>query len=111
LLLPRQVPHLLPWCVRLYFAQGIALSGSTLGAGRLLFNGVVPPDENTAYTAVYYAWIGLVGRIAPLTAGGLLQTCGALEVQLAWLAADAHALFFTLALVLIGAGWTYYSLV
>lgn len=104
LLLPRQAPHLLPWCALLYFAQGIAFNGNAIGAGRLLFNGVVPPDENTAYTAVYYAWLGLVGGVAPLMAGGLLQACGSWHGQIAWPSADVYALLFTLALVLIAAG-------
>lgn len=108
LLLPRQVPYLLPWCALLYFAHGVAINGSTLGAGRLLFNGVVPPEENTAYTAVYYAWLGLVGGVAPLVAGGLLQACGSWQTQVAGLTADGHALLFILALLLIGAGWACY---
>ncbi|MEN6545732.1 MAG: MFS transporter [Armatimonadia bacterium] len=109
LLLPRQAPHLLPWCALLYFANGIALNGNAIGAGRLLFNGVVPPHENTAYTALYYAWIGLVGGVAPLVAGGLLQTCGSWERHYAWLTTDGHALLFALALLLIGAGWACYG--
>ncbi|MBI2300391.1 MAG: MFS transporter [Armatimonadetes bacterium] len=105
LLLPRQVPHLLLCCAVLYFAHGVALNGNTIGALRLLLNDVIPPDENTAYTALYYAWLGLVGGAAPLLAGGLLQVCGHGERHLGPLAVDGHALLFALAAVLIGAGW------
>ena len=71
LLVPRQAPHVVGWCAALYVAYGVASSGSGIGAGRLLFNGVVPPEQNTAYTAIYYAWMGLAGGLAPLLAGAL----------------------------------------
>lgn len=108
LLLPRQAPHLLPWCIVLYFVNGVALNGNSIGALRLLFNGVVPPHENTAYTALYYSWIGLVGGLAPLAAGGLLQLGGDWESQVAGVVVDSHALLFLLGLLLIGAGWACY---
>ena len=31
--------------------QGTLANGLYIGAGRLLFNGVVPPEKSTAYTA------------------------------------------------------------
>ncbi len=70
LLLPRHIPYPVVWCGLLYFLYGVISNGSAIGAGRLLFNGVVPPEKNTAYMAIYYAWMGLTGGIAPLLAGG-----------------------------------------
>jgi len=109
LLLPREAPHLLVWCAALYFANGIALNGAVIGSGRLLFNGVIPPNENTAYTALYYSWLGLVGGLAPIVAGNLLQACASWERHLGWLTVDGHALLFALALLLISAGWACYG--
>lgn len=109
LLLPRHAPHLVLWCALLYFTHGVALNGTTIGAGRLLLNGVIPHRENTAYTALYYAWSGLVGGLAPLGAGVLLQAYGPWQRPVGWLTADGHAILFALAVVLIGTGWACYG--
>jgi MFS family permease len=108
LLLPRQVPNVLIWCAVLYFTHGIALNGTVIGSGRLLFNDVVPPQENTAYTALYYAWLGLLGGASPIVAGSLLQAYASWECRLAWLTVDGQAVLCVLALLLIGAGWACY---
>ncbi|NLF19673.1 MAG: MFS transporter, partial [Lentisphaerae bacterium] len=76
MILPRQTPHAVVWCAMLYAGYGIAGSAVGIAAGRLLFNGVIPPERNTAYTAIYYAWMGLTGGAAPLLAGALLEVCG-----------------------------------
>ncbi|MEI6501788.1 MAG: MFS transporter, partial [Armatimonadota bacterium] len=108
LLLPREAPYLLVWCGALYFAHGIALNGTIIGSGRLLFNDVVPPQENTAYTALYYAWLGLVGGLAPIVAGGLLQAGASWSHPVAWLTVDSHTVLFALAALMIGGGWACY---
>ena len=73
LLLPRQIPNAVIWCGLLYFVYGVIANGSAIGAGRLLFNSVIPQEKSTSYTAIYYAWMGLTGGIAPLLAGGILS--------------------------------------
>lgn len=109
LLLPRHAAHLSAWCALLYFVQGVATNGVSLGAGRLLLNGVVPPERSTAYTAIFYSWQGLAGGAAPLLAGALLQHLETAPGQLAGLALDPHSLLFALAVVLAGAGGVCYS--
>lgn len=109
LLLPREVPHLLAWCALLYFAHGMAFNGNAIGGGRLLLNGVIPPERSTAYTALFYAWQGLVGGVAPLLAGFLLQASGAWQREYAWLTADGHTLLFTLAVLFVATGWACYG--
>ncbi len=109
LLLPRQTPHVVVWCALLYLFHGMAFNGAALGAGRLLFNDVVPPAQNTAYTALYYAWQGLVGGVAPLAAGALLQVGGAWQVPVGWFTLDGNAVLFALAAVLIALGWMCYG--
>jgi MFS family permease len=104
LLLPREAPHLVVWCALLYFSHGVAFTGAAIGAGRLLFNAVIPVCDNTAYTALYYAWSGLVGGVAPLLAGGLLQAYGPWQRQVGWLTADGNAVLFVLAIALIVVG-------
>jgi MFS family permease len=108
LLLPRQAPHLLVWCGALYLLHGMAFNGCAIGAGRLLLNGVVPPEHNTAYMAVFYSWQGLLGGAAPLLAGALLQLCSPWRQALGGLTVDGHAVLFLLATLAVALGWTRY---
>jgi hypothetical protein len=103
LLIPRQFPHAVLWCGALYFIWGVLSNGIQIAGGRLLLNGVVPPEKSTAYTAIYYAWAGLFGGLAPLLAGWLLTATAGWKSNLAGLVVDGHALLFFLALILIGA--------
>ncbi|MEI8078239.1 MAG: hypothetical protein WCH61_01260 [bacterium] len=80
-----------------------------LAAGRLLFNCVIPPEQSTAYTAIHYAWLGMVGGIAPLLAGTLLTTCGDGETSVGGVMVDGHHLLFGNALLLLAAGWWLYG--
>jgi MFS family permease len=108
LFLPRQVPSPVIWCGLLYFLYGVIANGSSIGAGRLLFNGVVPQDKSTSYTAIYYAWMGLTGGVAPLLAGGLLSLSAGLHMQIGMVAIDGHMLLFLLSLVLLVYGLNEY---
>jgi MFS family permease len=101
LLLPRQADNALLWCGLFYFLYGVIANGSSIGAGRLLFNGVVPPAKSTAYTAIYYAWMGLTGGIAPLLAGGILFFTAGLHGQVGALVIDGYSILFLLSLVLL----------
>lgn len=109
LLLPRQIPTALSWCVTLYFLNGVAGSGVAIAASRLLFNGVIPPENSTAYTAIYYAWMGITGGLAPLLAGRLLTACGDWQTRVGALAVDGHGLLFLGAILLLAAGWWLYG--
>lgn len=109
LLLPRQTPHVVGWCVALYVAYGMASGGVGIGAGRLLFNGVVPLERNTAYTAIYYAWMGLTGGVAPLLAGALLGACGRHSLTVGPVAMDGYHALFGAAVVMLTLGWWLYG--
>lgn len=109
LLLPAGAASGLVVCGALYFLQGVASNGVAAGAGRLLFNGVVPFDRNTAYMALYYAAMGLAGGAAPLLAGGLLTLLQGWEIRLGWLVLDGYRMLFALAAVLLASGWRCYE--
>jgi MFS family permease len=109
LLLPRQVPNAVVWCGLFYFTYGVMAYGSAIGAGRLLFNSVIPPEKNTSYTAVYYAWTGLTGGIAPLLAGGILSLTTGMRAQLGPLVVDGQSILFFLAFFLMGYGLIEYG--
>ncbi|MEI7435465.1 MAG: MFS transporter [bacterium] len=111
LLLPRQIPHVIAWCTTLYFLNGVACSGVAIAASRLLFNGVIPRQASTAYTAIHYAWIGITGGLAPLLAGGLLTLCGSWQSRIGYVVLDGQAVIFTGGFLLLTAGWWMYGLV
>jgi hypothetical protein len=108
-LFPRQTPNAVGACAVLYAAYGVASGGVGIGAGRLLFNGVVPPERNTAYTAIYYAWMGLTGGVAPLLAGALLGACGEHSLAVGPVAVDGYHVLFGLAVVMLTLGWRLYG--
>jgi MFS family permease len=108
MLLPRETPHGIVWSVALYFLNGLAAGGVLIASGRLLLNSVVPPEQSTAYTAIYYAWLGLTGGIAPLLAGCVLATCGNWQTRVGALVVDGNSLLFLGAALLLAAGcWLY----
>lgn len=109
LLLPRQAPNAVVWCGVLYFIYGVMANGSAIGAGRLLFNSVIPQEKSTSYTALYYAWLGLTGGIAPLLAGGILSFTAGLRGQIGWLVIDSQAILFLLALICLAYGLIEYG--
>lgn len=108
-LLPRHSPHLVAGCAALYFLYGVGSNGAIIGAGRLLFNGVVPPGQNTAYTAVYYAWLGLTGGAAPLLAGGILTLTSGWRPQVAGIEFTGYTVLFALSLLFLVLGWHLYG--
>ena len=109
LFLPRQLPNAVFWCGLLYFVYGVIANGSAIGAGRLLFNSVVPQEKSTAYTAIYYAWIGLTGGIAPLLAGGILSITSGMQTHIGQVAIDGQTILFILSFLLLGYGLIEYG--
>jgi len=111
LLLPRHLPQMLLWCGLLNFWYGVSISGIGIGTDRLLFAGVIPTEKSGAYTAIYYAWIGLIGGIAPLLAGALLTACANRHETIGGYPLDGHAMLFALSLLLLAVGLGWYRLV
>jgi MFS family permease len=109
ILMPRQMDNPVLWCAVLYFAYGVISSGSAIGAGRLLFNGVIPEQKSTAYTAIYYAWMGLTGGTAPLLAGTILSVSTGWRFSLGLFQIDGYQVLFLLALVLLLLGVRSYA--
>jgi MFS family permease len=109
LFLPRQLDNAAIWCGLLYFVYGVVVNGSSIGAGRLLFNSVIPQEKSTAYTAIYYAWMGLTGGVAPLLAGAILTAGAALRWQVGPLLLDGYAVLFALGLILLVYGLVEYG--
>jgi len=109
LLLPRHSPHLLACCIILYAGFGIANGGVAVATGRLLFNRVVPPEKSTAYTALYYAWLGITGGLTPLLAGAMLKAFTRWQSPIGPYMLDGYALLFLCALLLLAIGTTLFT--
>jgi MFS family permease len=90
----------------LYVAMGIAvLLGVSdmawgIGAGRLLFVSVVPPEKKTEYMALHYAWVGIIGGLSQLLGGYLLDFFEGIEGVWWGIPIDAYSPLFLLGLVL-----------
>lgn len=109
LVLPAGSPHRLEWCTVLYLINGVAANGVAIGAGRLLYNRVVPPQQSTAYTSIHYAWMGLTGGIAPLLAGGLLTRTAGMRLAIGRFSYDGYGVLFGVALACLIIGGLLYG--
>lgn len=109
LFLPHQTPYILVYCATLYFTYGVAANGIAISTGRLLFNSVVPTERSSAYTAIYYAWMGITGGVAPLLAGQLLSVHFRGQTAANLTLFDGYHLLFLLSLTLSALGWWRYS--
>ncbi len=70
---------------------------------------MIPPEKNIAYMAIYYAWMGLTGGIAPLLAGGILSFNALLQMQFGAVRLDGYGLLFLLSLALLVYGLAEYG--
>jgi hypothetical protein len=92
--------------VSLYVALGIALllgisdMAWGIGAGRLLFVSVVPPEKKTEYMALHYAWMGVIGGVSQLLGGRILDLTAGLSGEVAGVALDPYTPLFALGLAL-----------
>lgn len=105
LVMPRASVFSLPIAMAVSAVNGGADIMWAIGSGRLLYVRVVPEDRKTEYMAVYYALMGLIGGIAQVAAGGVLDFTAGLSGQFLFFTLDPFfPLFvFGIALTLISA--------
>jgi MFS-type transporter involved in bile tolerance (Atg22 family) len=105
MLIPRGLAWSYPLAMGCMALWGAVTIGNTIGATRLLFNSIIPPEKATTYFAVWYAWAGLVTGIGALGAGWLLQALGAVQGTFFGLPLDLFTpVFLACTLLLLGAG-------
>jgi MFS family permease len=89
-----------------YVALAISLVRGALGLGwgigatRLLFVNLVPPEKKTSYMAVNYAWMGAVGGVSTLLGGWLLDLTAGMHGQWWIFTIDPYTLLFVAGVVL-----------
>jgi hypothetical protein len=89
-----------------YVAMGIAvLLGVSdmawgIGAGRLLFVSVVPPEKKLEYMPLHYAWVGTIGGLSQLLGGVLIDLFAGIDGEWLGFALNAYSPLFALGLLL-----------
>jgi sugar phosphate permease len=99
LVMPRGIPLSFLLAILISFWQGLAAQGWWIGHTRLLFVRIVPTQKKTAYMAVYYAWIGVVGGSSRLISGALLDRFAGLSRQVGFIHIDAYTILFVAAIL------------
>ena len=88
------------------FLGGIVSIGWVISNSRMLFVRMFPSEKKTEYTAIYYAWIGLVGGFGPLMAGQALDLLQELEGRFWIFNLNAYTPLFAMSVLLLLAGRT-----
>jgi predicted MFS family arabinose efflux permease len=105
-LLPRHDDLSFTVAVAVACLAGGVFTGWWVSDHRLFYVEIVPPERRTEYTAIYYAWIGLVGGCGPLLAGPALDAAHGLRFDLGPIHGDGYTPFFaTSALLLLVGRW------
>jgi MFS family permease len=92
--------------ISFYIAMGIAvLLGVSdmawgIGAGRLLFVSVVPPEKKLEYMPLHYAWVGTIGGLSQLLGGILIDLFVGIDGMWLGFALNAYTPLFALGFVL-----------
>lgn len=98
--MPRGAPLSLYAALGIALLQGIASIGWAIGAGRLLYVGVVPPEKRTGYMAIYTAWTGLVGGFSNIVGGWILDLSHGIAGQISIFPLDSYSPLFLIGLIL-----------
>jgi HEAT repeat protein len=100
LLMPRGAAWSLYIALAIAVGQGFANTGWTIGSGRLLFVRVVPVENKTAYLALYYAWMGIIGGLGQLMGGRLVELASDLSGEWWIFSLDPYTPLFVLGILL-----------
>ncbi len=107
-MIPRHSPLSVSVAAVLFALGSSVWMGWWLGTNRLLFVRIVPPERKTQYTAVNYAWMGIVGGAAPLLGGWTLDLLKNLSGTLGPFVVDQYSPLFAanIVLVIVAVIWT-----
>ena len=81
ILIPRYSETSMAAAICVVFIYGMISIGWGIGNGRLFYNRLIPPENRSDYTSVYYAWIGIFGTISPLLGGWILERGKNIDIQ------------------------------
>jgi MFS family permease len=98
--IPKGSPLSLPLALGISFLQGMANLGWGIGAGRLLFVSIVPPDKKMDYMALYFAWAGLTAAVSQFVGGRALDFFQGISGDFLFFQLDAYTPLFLVAIFL-----------
>ncbi len=100
LLVPRGSEWSLHVAMGISVIDGLATTAWAVGAGRLLYTGLVPRAKRADYMALHYGWVGLVGGLSNVTSGRLLDLSAGVSGELFGLTIGPYFPLFAGAFVL-----------
>ncbi len=98
--MPRDSAASLPVALGIAVLLGISDMAWGIGAGRLLFVSVVPPQHKMPYMALHYAWIGVIGGLSQVIGGFLIDLFYGIEGTFLGFDLNAYTPLFALGFIL-----------
>ena len=99
-LMPRQSAWSFGAALSIAFLQGLADIGWGIGATRLLYVKVVPPERKTEYMALYAAAMGVIGGLGQLGGGWIVDSAAGISGRFLIFPLDAYTMLFVIGLIL-----------
>ncbi|MBN1994019.1 MAG: MFS transporter [Anaerolineae bacterium] len=101
-LLPRHNNMSTALAMGIAFLAGIATLAWQISWMRYLFINAMPAEKRSSYTALYYAWYGVVSGFGPLLAGQILNLSQNISAGFFIFTLDPYTPLFILSLTLLG---------
>lgn len=101
--MPRHNFLSMPLAMLIAFVAGVSSLAWQISWTRYLFVNAMPLEHRSAYTAIYYAWFGLVSGVAPLLGGQLIELSAGIESEFLLFKLDAYTPLFWLSLLFLAA--------
>lgn len=90
MMIPRHSGYSILIAVVIMFGGGIFAAGVQTATQQIMYVNLVPPEKNTRYMALYYAWMGLIGGLSPIFAGYLLEHTKGITGRFAVFSIDSY---------------------
>lgn len=103
-LMPRHSLLSSPVGMVIAFIAGMGTLAWQISWMRYLFVNAMPADKKSSYTAVYYAWYSLVGGLAPLLAGQVLELARGVRADFFLVTIDSYTPLFLLSFAFLAVG-------
>ncbi|MBE7552404.1 MAG: MFS transporter [Anaerolineales bacterium] len=103
-LMPRHSPFSSPVGMGIAFIAGMGTLAWQISWLRYLFVNAMPAEKKTSYTAIYYAWYSIVGGLAPLLAGQVLELAQGIRADFFIFTFDPYTPLFLLSFAFLAVG-------